>query len=137
MARARNPTSATCQFFINLEDNPNLDYPNRDGWGYCAFGTVVEGMEVVDRIAAIPTQRDEATHVDRSRSQPVDPPVITRAYRLGGPVSRPALVVPPGLAPPRPPVPETEGDNQDQVPEETPADQPPPEPEPPSEPAGP
>ncbi len=129
MSRARNPASAASQFFINLEDNPNLDYPNRDGWGYCAFGTVVEGLEVVDRIAAVPTQRDEATHVDRSPSQPIDPPVITRAYRVGGPVSRPALVTPPELRPPEQPVPETEGDQPEQVPEEMPEERPPPKPE--------
>jgi cyclophilin family peptidyl-prolyl cis-trans isomerase len=129
MARARNPASATSQFFINLEQNPNLDYPNRDGWGYCAFGNVVEGMEVVDRIAAVPTQLDEATRVDRSPSQPIDPPVIMRAYRLGGPVSRPALVPPPELMPQEPPAPEAEGDNQEPAPEETPEDRPPPEPE--------
>jgi cyclophilin family peptidyl-prolyl cis-trans isomerase len=137
MSRARSPTSATSQFFINLEDNPNLDYPNRDGAGYCVFGTVVEGMDIVDRIAGVPTKRDEITHVDRSPSQPLDPPVISRAYRLGGPVSRPALITPPELLPPEAAPPETEGYEQEQVPDEGPADQPAPEPEPSSEPAHP
>ena len=137
MARARNGASATSQFFINLEDNPNLDYPNRDGFGYCAFGTVVEGMEIVDRMAAIPTKRDDTTNVDRSPSQPLDPPVITRAYRLGGPVSRPAPITPPELIRPETPPPESEGSEQDQVPEEAPADRPAPQPEPTGAPARP
>ena len=55
MARARNPNSATSQFFINHRDNPRLDYPSFDGWGYAVFGKVVAGIEVVDLIANSPT----------------------------------------------------------------------------------
>ncbi len=55
MARTSDPNSATAQFFINLVDNDRLDYPSFDGWGYAVFGRVVEGMEVVDAIAAVPT----------------------------------------------------------------------------------
>ncbi|MDX1433017.1 MAG: peptidylprolyl isomerase [Gammaproteobacteria bacterium] len=57
MARTRDPHSATAQFFINVADNPALDYtaPDARGWGYTVFGHVVEGMEVVDRIRAQPT----------------------------------------------------------------------------------
>ncbi len=51
MARTSAPHSATAQFFINHKDNDFLDYPSRDGWGYCVFGKVVEGMDVVDAIA--------------------------------------------------------------------------------------
>jgi peptidyl-prolyl cis-trans isomerase B (cyclophilin B) len=54
MARSGDPHSATRQFFINLVDNTRLD-PRPGGWGYAVFGRVTEGMEVVDRIAAIPT----------------------------------------------------------------------------------
>ncbi|MEM9058460.1 MAG: peptidylprolyl isomerase, partial [Pseudomonadota bacterium] len=54
MARTQNPHSATAQFFINLADNQRLD-PNSRRWGYTVFGRVIQGMEVVDRIAAIPT----------------------------------------------------------------------------------
>ena len=55
MARTSEPHSATAQFFINLVDNNNLDYPSFDGWGYCVFGKVIAGMDVVDKIAAVPT----------------------------------------------------------------------------------
>ena len=51
MARTSAPHSATAQFFINHTDNDFLNYPSRDGWGYCVFGKVVEGMDVVDAIA--------------------------------------------------------------------------------------
>jgi cyclophilin family peptidyl-prolyl cis-trans isomerase len=55
MARTPDPHSASAQFFINLSDNAILDYPGQDGWGYCVFGQVVEGMDVVDAIKAVPT----------------------------------------------------------------------------------
>jgi len=54
MARTGDPHSATRQFFINLVDNARLD-PRASGWGYTVFGRVAEGMDVVDRIAVIPT----------------------------------------------------------------------------------
>jgi cyclophilin family peptidyl-prolyl cis-trans isomerase len=54
MARTTNPDSADTQFFVNLRDNHRLDY-GIGGAGYAVFGQVVEGMEVVDRIAAVPT----------------------------------------------------------------------------------
>jgi peptidyl-prolyl cis-trans isomerase A (cyclophilin A) len=55
MARTSDPNSATAQFFINVVDNAFLDYPGRDGSGYTVFGKVVEGMDVVDKIRAVPT----------------------------------------------------------------------------------
>ena len=55
MARRADPHSATAQFFINHRDNPNLDYPAHDGWGYAVFGKVTEGMDVVDKIAKVKT----------------------------------------------------------------------------------
>lgn len=55
MARTSAPDSATSQFFINVVDNPALDFPNGDGAGYAVFGHVVEGMEVVDRIKLVRT----------------------------------------------------------------------------------
>ena len=57
MARTGDPHSATSQFFINAVDNPNLDYqsPTPRGWGYAVFGKVVSGMEIVDKIRALPT----------------------------------------------------------------------------------
>ncbi|MFX5494505.1 peptidylprolyl isomerase, partial [Acinetobacter baumannii] len=47
MARTGDPNSATAQFFINVVDNPSLDYPQPDGNGYAVFGKVVEGMDTV------------------------------------------------------------------------------------------
>ena len=57
MARTSDPHSATAQFFINVADNDFLNHkaPTPQGWGYTAFGRVVEGMETVDRIAAVET----------------------------------------------------------------------------------
>jgi cyclophilin family peptidyl-prolyl cis-trans isomerase len=55
MARTADPNSATCQFFINVVDNPGLDYPGRDGAGYAVFGQVIAGMDVVDKIKAVAT----------------------------------------------------------------------------------
>ncbi len=53
MARTSDPHSATAQFFINTKDNFFLNYPGQDGWGYCVFGKVVEGKEVVDKIGKV------------------------------------------------------------------------------------
>jgi len=57
MARTGDPHSATAQFFINLADNDFLDHRSKDtrGWGYAVFGRVTQGMDVVDKIAALPT----------------------------------------------------------------------------------
>ena len=55
MARTNQPHSATSQFFINVSNNGFLDYPGQDGWGYCVFGRVVEGMDVVNAIKGVAT----------------------------------------------------------------------------------
>ncbi|MDP5239786.1 peptidylprolyl isomerase [Uliginosibacterium sp. 31-16] len=55
MARTGDPHSATAQFFINTVNNSFLDYPGQDGWGYCVFGKVIAGMDVVDKIRAVAT----------------------------------------------------------------------------------
>ncbi|MBV1776629.1 peptidyl-prolyl cis-trans isomerase [Burkholderiaceae bacterium DAT-1] len=59
MARTPNPHSASCQFFINTVKNDFLNYtaPNAQGFGYCVFGKVVEGQDVVDAIRKVPTAR--------------------------------------------------------------------------------
>lgn len=78
MARGSDPHSATVQFFINVADNKGLDFQGKSSgrdWGYAVFGRVIEGMEVVDSIAAVPT-KEEGSH----RSLPVEPIVIERAY---------------------------------------------------------
>ncbi|MEN9481608.1 MAG: hypothetical protein RLZZ298_3003 [Pseudomonadota bacterium] len=65
MARTNDPHSATAQFFINTVDNDFLDFksPSGQGWGYCVFGEVVEGLDVVDKIRAVKTG-NKAGHQD-------------------------------------------------------------------------
>ena len=55
MARTMDPHSASAQFFINVSDNKFLDYPGQDGWGYCVFGKVTEGMDVVNKMKQVDT----------------------------------------------------------------------------------
>ncbi len=56
MARTPDPHSASAQFFVNVKDNSFLDKAqSQDGWGYCVFGKVTEGMDVVNKIKATPT----------------------------------------------------------------------------------
>jgi peptidyl-prolyl cis-trans isomerase B (cyclophilin B) len=74
MARTNDPHSASSQFFINVSDNGFLDYPGQDGWGYCVFGRVTEGMDVVDRIRGVKTG-NRGPHQD----VPVDDVVIEKA----------------------------------------------------------
>jgi peptidyl-prolyl cis-trans isomerase A (cyclophilin A) len=76
MARTMDPNSATAQFFINVVDNPGLDYPKPDGNGYAVFGRVVEGMEVVDKIKAVPT-----TTAGPHQNVPAQP-IVIKAARL-------------------------------------------------------
>jgi peptidyl-prolyl cis-trans isomerase B (cyclophilin B) len=70
MARTGDPHSATAQFFINVKNNGFLDYPGQDGWGYCVFGKVVEGKEVVDAIGKVKTG---------SQDVPLEDVIITKA----------------------------------------------------------
>ena len=76
MARTQDPHSATSQFFINTVDNGFLNYKEktRAGWGYCVFGRVVEGMDVVETIEGLPTTM-RAGH----RDVPTSPVVIKQA----------------------------------------------------------
>jgi len=57
MARTSDPHSASAQFFINVKDNSFLNHsaPTAQGWGYCVFGKVIEGMDVVDKIKGVKT----------------------------------------------------------------------------------
>ena len=75
MARTNDPHSATSQFFVNLVDNAFLD-PGRGGAGYAVFGCVTEGMDVIDRIAAVKTG-SKAGHQD----VPLTPIEVTSAKR--------------------------------------------------------
>jgi peptidyl-prolyl cis-trans isomerase B (cyclophilin B) len=74
MARTSAPHSATAQFFINVSDNGFLDYPGQDGWGYCVFGRISEGMDVVEKIRGVKTGRS-GFHQD----VPVEDVIIERA----------------------------------------------------------
>jgi cyclophilin family peptidyl-prolyl cis-trans isomerase len=76
MARTQDPHSATSQFFINTVDNAFLDHKGKSvqGWGYCVFGKVIEGLDVVDAIENLPTTA-RAGHSD----VPADPVFIKRA----------------------------------------------------------
>jgi peptidyl-prolyl cis-trans isomerase B (cyclophilin B) len=74
MARTMQPHSATAQFFINVSDNKFLDYPGQDGWGYCVFGRVVAGMDVVDRIRKAKTGTQQGY-----QDVPVEPVIIEKA----------------------------------------------------------
>lgn len=79
MARTADPHSASAQFFINLKDNDFLNHsePTREGWGYAVFGKVIDGMDVVDKIAKVKT-RSQGIHDD----VPVDMVLITKASRF-------------------------------------------------------
>lgn len=76
MARTDDPHSATAQFFINTKDNAFLDHktPSGGGWGYCVFGRVIEGVDVVDAIERVPTR-----NVGFHENVPVEPVIIERA----------------------------------------------------------
>lgn len=76
MARTMVPDSATGQFFINVKDNAFLNHsaPTTNGWGYCVFGKVIAGTEVIDQIKAVKT-----TNRGGHQDVPVDPIVIEKA----------------------------------------------------------
>jgi cyclophilin family peptidyl-prolyl cis-trans isomerase len=76
MARTADPHSASAQFFINVAENPTLDFkaPTREGYGYTPFGKVVKGMEVVERITKVPTGPGRPPHAD----VPLKPVIIER-----------------------------------------------------------
>jgi cyclophilin family peptidyl-prolyl cis-trans isomerase len=79
MARLGEPHTANAQFFINVVDNGSLN-PRPDRWGYTVFGYVIEGMDVVDKIAAAPT----GPAGDFDKDVPVSPIVIEKAARFDG-----------------------------------------------------
>lgn len=76
MARTSDPHSASSQFFINIADNDFLNHQSKsaNGWGYCVFGQVVEGMDVVDKIKTVKTTTRRG-HQD----VPVEDVIIERA----------------------------------------------------------
>jgi len=81
MARTPDPHSAAAEFFINVVDNPALDFKgkaNDKTWGYCVFGKVIQGMDVVDRIKAVKTSNKRSDFLNL----PVKPVLITDAVQL-------------------------------------------------------
>ncbi|QRN41509.1 MAG: peptidylprolyl isomerase [Neisseriaceae bacterium] len=79
MARTAQPHSATAQFFINVKDNNFLNYttPDTNGWGYCVFGKVIAGQDVVDQI-----RQQKTGNYGMHSDVPLDPIVITKAEKL-------------------------------------------------------
>jgi peptidyl-prolyl cis-trans isomerase B (cyclophilin B) len=75
MARTTAPNSASSQFFINVADNDFLNYPGQDGWGYCVFGKVISGQEVVDKIQIV-----ETINLGGHADVPANPIVINKAF---------------------------------------------------------
>jgi len=81
MARTPDPHSAAAEFFINVVDNPDLDFrakTNDKTWGYCVFGKVIQGMDVVDRIKAVKTSNKRSDFLNL----PVKPVLITDASQI-------------------------------------------------------
>jgi peptidyl-prolyl cis-trans isomerase A (cyclophilin A) len=92
MDRKPAPDSATAWFIVNLKDNEGLDRPNPDGHGYAVFGKVVEGMDVVDAIGAVPTESQQVFTLHPVNGEPTPataqnvpkkPVVIESAVLLG------------------------------------------------------
>lgn len=94
LARFRDPASGGVQFYINLKANPELDFTARtvDGFGYCVFGRVIEGMEVADAIGHVRTGI-----VQGVEERPVEPILVTRAYLLDKTAAAPGA--PPATTP--------------------------------------
>ena len=79
MARSSQPNSATSQFFINVVDNPDLDYPSFDGYGYAVFGKVIDGINIVDNIANLETA-SKLTPYGTVDDWPIENVAIISAY---------------------------------------------------------
>lgn len=79
MARDTPPDTATSEFFVNVEANHRLDYQSPEKPGYAAFGRIVSGWDVVDRIAKVEVRTNPDPELKGETSQPVDPPVVRRA----------------------------------------------------------
>ncbi len=92
MAREDQPDTASAQFYINVKDNPRLDRANaRDKVGYCVFGKVIGGMDVVDRIRQVPTGKAKGLVIEGGKvveqvldDVPVQPVIIKSVRRAGG-----------------------------------------------------
>jgi peptidyl-prolyl cis-trans isomerase A (cyclophilin A) len=81
LAREADPHTGSYVFYLNLADNRKLD-PRPDRWGYAVFGQVVEGLDVMDKIAAVPTQHLMTPHQDEFTDAPVTPVTIEKVVVL-------------------------------------------------------
>jgi cyclophilin family peptidyl-prolyl cis-trans isomerase len=79
MARSSDPNSATSQFFINTVDNPELDYPSFDGYGYTVFGKISVGLDIIETIELVETDTRE-TPYGSMEDWPIEPVEIIKAY---------------------------------------------------------
>lgn len=82
MARTSDPDSATSQFFINVKDNPALDYPNAMGNGYTVFGKIISGTQTIDAIRKVPTMVASAPRMGRMADVPTKTVTIESATIL-------------------------------------------------------
>jgi len=87
IAMARQPEaidSATCQFFINLADNPDLDHKDTTpaGYGYCVFGHLIDGLDTLEKIAAVPVHKAATSDGTPLENAPVEP-VVIKSIRRG------------------------------------------------------
>jgi peptidyl-prolyl cis-trans isomerase A (cyclophilin A)/peptidyl-prolyl cis-trans isomerase B (cyclophilin B) len=89
LARTDSPHSGNCQFFVNLNDNEDLD-PQPLRWGYAVFGKIIEGMDVVDKIGHVPT----GAAGPFTKDAPVQQVVILHAEYLNPPTTTPAPAPP-------------------------------------------
>ena len=81
LAREADPHTGSYVFYINLADNRKLD-PRPDRWGYAVFGQVVDGLDVMDKIAAVPTHHLTTPHQDEFTDAPVTPVTIEKVVVL-------------------------------------------------------
>lgn len=89
MARDAAPDTANSEFFVNVEDNPRLDYTGPDHVGYAVFGHIVEGWDVVKKISALEVRTNPDPDLKGEKSQPLHPPVVKRARRVTAAESTP------------------------------------------------
>ena len=102
MARGFKPDSATSEFFINLNDNKTLNYYNQDPglMGYCVFGRVIRGMEVLDRIAQVPTRAEgkltdlPAQQIVIQKAELLTTPIVAEHPKKAAPVVEDSTVKP-------------------------------------------
>jgi len=92
MARLNAPDTATAQFFLNVKDNPLLDFGVR-GAGYAVFGEIIEGMDVLDKIMLVPTT-SKAVQGQPFENVPATPVLIKRAREAGGAGAAPSTAAP-------------------------------------------